>query len=141
MVERFHRNLEKNANDDVAECIFVVSEERIQQTYHKENDKISASTQEFIKPPNANEKGAYILWHADTHTMYQVLDIVRSKYLIKGDLRTSIHASTQNRFLCRRGVSGCFIYHCTSNFFLEHPSDCVIMFGRIYEVNIILLMI
>jgi len=73
MVERFHRNHDKNANDDVAECMFIITEERIQLIYHKEDDKISASTQEFIKPPNANEKGAYILWHSDTHTTYQVL--------------------------------------------------------------------
>ena len=72
MVECFHRNEEKNANNDVAECIFNMSEERILLTYHKENDKISASTQEFNKPPNAHEKGAYILWHSDTHTTFQV---------------------------------------------------------------------
>lgn len=72
MLEKFHRNKGKPANEDIAELVFNISEEKIQVTYHTEDDKISASTREFIKPPNADEKGATIQWHGDNHMTFQV---------------------------------------------------------------------
>ena len=72
MVEKYHRNKHIPANEDVAELVFNVSEERIQVTYHTEDDKVSASTREFIKPTNADEKGSTILWNNDIHTTFQV---------------------------------------------------------------------
>ena len=73
MIERYHRNPAKPANEDVAELVFLVSEERVQITYHTEEDKISASTREFIKPSNADEKGASIQCHPDNHSTFQVI--------------------------------------------------------------------
>lgn len=72
MVEKYHRNPDVPANEDIAELVFNMAEERIQVTYHTENDKVSASTREYIKPANAEEKGATIQWHGDIHTTFQV---------------------------------------------------------------------
>ena len=73
MVEKYHRNTSKLANEDVAEMMFLVSEERVQLTYHTEDEKISASTREFQKPTNADEKGATIQWHPENHITFQVI--------------------------------------------------------------------
>ena len=73
MVEKYHRNRNKIANEDIAEIVFLISEEKIQLTYHTEDDKISSSTREFIKPPNADEKGAMLVMQPDTHATFQVI--------------------------------------------------------------------
>jgi hypothetical protein len=77
MVERYNRNPTLEANEDVAEVVYFVSEERVQPTYHTETDKISASTRDFIKPANTDEKGATLQWHPDNHTTFQVSRILR----------------------------------------------------------------
>ena len=72
MVEKYKRNKAKQANEDIAELIFLVADEKIQVTYHTEDKKISASTREFIKPPNADEKGATLIMAPDSHITFQV---------------------------------------------------------------------
>ena len=44
----------------------------ISVTYHTEDSKISASTREFLKPLNSDEKGAVIIWQNDMHQTFQV---------------------------------------------------------------------
>ncbi|KAL1247382.1 hypothetical protein QQF64_022758 [Cirrhinus molitorella] len=51
--ERFHRDPSKPASKDVAERIFMVSERRIQVTFHLEDDKIIPAWLNFIKPKEA----------------------------------------------------------------------------------------
>ena len=77
MTERYHRNTAKPANEDIAELVFNLSEikderDTISITYHTEDNKISSSTREFLKPPNAEEKGAIVQWQSDAHTTFQV---------------------------------------------------------------------
>ena len=72
MIERYRRNEAKHANDDVAERAFLCSEDRTTLIYHAEDMKITVSTREFIKPANANEKGATITWQPEYHTSFQV---------------------------------------------------------------------
>ncbi|XP_002741356.1 dynein regulatory complex subunit 7-like [Saccoglossus kowalevskii] len=72
IVDRFHRNKAKPANDDVAELIFMMSEDRIQLMFHHEDTKISASTREFLKPPNANDKGSVLTMSPDMTSTFQV---------------------------------------------------------------------
>ena len=72
MIEKYHRNSDKLANNDISELIFLVTEEKIQITYHTEDDKIAASTREFLKPPNADEKGSVLIMQPDTHSTFQV---------------------------------------------------------------------
>ena len=72
MVEKYHRNELKKANEDIKELVFSIEEEKILITYHTEDEKISSSTREFIKPANSEEKGALIQWSSDIHTTYQV---------------------------------------------------------------------
>ena len=72
MEERYHRNEEIDAWADTAQCCYIVAEDRIQQTFHREEDRISASTQEFLKPAQSTEKGGFITWNPESHTTYQV---------------------------------------------------------------------
>ena len=73
MIERFRRNREKSADEDVAERVFAVFEDRIALTYHLEDQRITASTREFIKPPGySTEKGAPLQLTPDTTHAFQV---------------------------------------------------------------------
>lgn len=73
IVEKFHRNRKIPANDNIAEQIFVLSEDKIQITFHRDDPNITASTRDFFKPPNAEEKGGNLQWSADMTGTFQVL--------------------------------------------------------------------
>ncbi|XP_066281763.1 dynein regulatory complex subunit 7-like [Branchiostoma lanceolatum] len=70
--ERFHRNKEKSASEDVSERVFHIAEDRIQLTFHCEDNRVTASTREFIKPPNANDKSQTINMTPDMTSTFQV---------------------------------------------------------------------
>lgn len=72
IVERFHRNKSKEANEDVAERVFLVSDERINLTFHLEDNRVTASTREFIRPPHTTEKGGTLTMTPDMTTTFQV---------------------------------------------------------------------
>ncbi|ESO96481.1 hypothetical protein LOTGIDRAFT_115813, partial [Lottia gigantea] len=75
MLQKFKRNPEKEANEDIYELTFTVSEDKIQITYHTEDARIASSTREFIKPSNWEEKGATLKWESDQqHQTFQVVD-------------------------------------------------------------------
>ncbi|KAG9352618.1 hypothetical protein JZ751_021032, partial [Albula glossodonta] len=56
IVDRFNRDQSKPANEDVAERVFLVSENRIQLTYHREDDRIVAAWRSFVKPNNLGDQ-------------------------------------------------------------------------------------
>uniref|UniRef100_A0A671YPR0 Dynein regulatory complex subunit 7 n=1 Tax=Sparus aurata TaxID=8175 RepID=A0A671YPR0_SPAAU len=56
LVERFHRNKSKPANEDVAERVFLLAERRIEVTYHLEDHRFIPSKRSFIKPRESTEK-------------------------------------------------------------------------------------
>jgi len=73
MVERYSRNVSKDANDDISEVIFHVAEERIYVTCHREDSKISATTRQFIKPSLTDDKGASgVVWNVDSYVAFLV---------------------------------------------------------------------
>lgn len=72
MIQRFQRNPSISANSDIRELIFIVSEDKIQLTYHTEDTNIASSTREYMKPPNWDEKGAVLSWLSDMHSTFQV---------------------------------------------------------------------
>ncbi|XP_056106838.1 dynein regulatory complex subunit 7 isoform X2 [Rhinichthys klamathensis goyatoka] len=51
--ERFHRDPSKPASKDVAERVFMMSDRRIQVTYHLEDDRIIPAWLNFMKPKEA----------------------------------------------------------------------------------------
>ncbi|NXL38037.1 DRC7 protein, partial [Glaucidium brasilianum] len=55
--ECFHRNLEKPADEDVAERIFLITENRIHLTYHLKDKYITASKKNFYKEAESDRKG------------------------------------------------------------------------------------
>ncbi len=73
MVERFRRDYRIPANENVAERQFAVAEDRILLNYHLEDQRITSSTREFIKPPNySSEKGTPLQLTPDTTNAFQV---------------------------------------------------------------------
>ncbi|KAG5442082.1 Dynein regulatory complex subunit 7 [Clonorchis sinensis] len=71
ITERFTRDPSKEADDDVAERIFFIAEERILLTYHIGDDRIIACTREFIKPPPSEDRRNSIQLYSDTHSTFQ----------------------------------------------------------------------
>ncbi|XP_067406158.1 dynein regulatory complex subunit 7 isoform X2 [Emydura macquarii macquarii] len=80
--EQFHRNPEKPADEDVAERIFMVLEERIMLTYHCKDDYITASKKEFIKRKDVDNKGNKIIMTSDMCISYQVGSFEKNKKLL-----------------------------------------------------------
>ncbi|XP_075045545.1 dynein regulatory complex subunit 7 [Mixophyes fleayi] len=72
ITERFHRNTEKPANEDVAERIFLIAEDRIHVRCHRQVDHITTSYWEFLKPANLGEKGTHVVLTPETCISYQV---------------------------------------------------------------------
>lgn len=56
VVERFHRNKSKWPSEDVAERVFLFTHNRIDITYHLEDDRFIPSKRSFIKPKALGEK-------------------------------------------------------------------------------------
>ncbi|XP_027713724.1 dynein regulatory complex subunit 7 isoform X1 [Vombatus ursinus] len=82
ITERFNRNLKKLADDDVAERIFVVSEERILLRYHCRNDYITTSKREFQKRNDVDNKGNKIIVTPDMCISYEVEPREHTKKLL-----------------------------------------------------------
>jgi len=78
MVQKFARNLAKDANEDVKELVYWISEEKIQITYHTGDPKIISSTREYMKPPGVEEKGSPVIMTADMHSTFQVRESEKS---------------------------------------------------------------
>ncbi|XP_049609559.1 dynein regulatory complex subunit 7 isoform X1 [Syngnathus scovelli] len=55
VLERFHRNPNKDANDDVAERVFVASQRRIEVKYHLEEHRFVPCMRTFIKPRDSSD--------------------------------------------------------------------------------------
>ena len=72
MIVKFHRDKSKPANADVAELVYLCSEDKILITYHTEDKRIASSTREFIKPHNWDEKGATLTFSQEMHQTFQV---------------------------------------------------------------------
>ncbi|XP_052769766.1 dynein regulatory complex subunit 7-like [Mya arenaria] len=72
MQMKYHRNKNKKANDDIAELVYLCSEDKIQITYHTEDKRIASSTREFLKPHNWDEKGATLTFSGDMQQTFQV---------------------------------------------------------------------
>ncbi|XP_072492809.1 dynein regulatory complex subunit 7 isoform X2 [Notamacropus eugenii] len=82
ITERFNRNLEKLADDDVAERIFMVADERIQLRYHCRNDCITTSKREFQKRNDVDNKGNKIIMTPDMCISYEVEPREHTKKLL-----------------------------------------------------------
>ncbi|VDP88662.1 unnamed protein product [Echinostoma caproni] len=72
ITERFSRDESKDADDDLAERIFYIAEDRIFLTYHIGEDRIAPCTREFIKPPPSDDRRNSIQLYSDTHSTFQV---------------------------------------------------------------------
>ncbi|NWW48911.1 DRC7 protein, partial [Pedionomus torquatus] len=69
--ECFHRNPEKPADEDVAERIFLITEDMIQLTYHLKDKYITASKKDFFKPAEGDRKGNEMVMSPEMCIVYQ----------------------------------------------------------------------
>jgi len=75
MVERYARDASREANDDIAEVVYGVSDEHVSVTCHREDSKISATTRHFAKPALTDDKGASgVVWNTDSYSAFLVYD-------------------------------------------------------------------
>lgn len=72
ITERFSRNPEKPADEDVAERVFLITEERIQLRYHCRDDHITASKREFLQRSEVDSKGNKIIMTPDMCISFEV---------------------------------------------------------------------
>ncbi|NXS76577.1 DRC7 protein, partial [Pandion haliaetus] len=80
--ECFHRNLEKPADEDVAERIFLITEEMIRLTYHLKDKYITASKKDFFKAADSDRKGNEIVMTPEMCITYQAGSSEKDKKLL-----------------------------------------------------------
>ncbi|XP_075289734.1 dynein regulatory complex subunit 7 isoform X3 [Opisthocomus hoazin] len=79
--ECFHRNLEKPADEDVAERIFLITEEMIHLTYHLKDKYITAS-KDLFKVAEMNRKGNKMIMTPEMCITYQAGSSGKGKKLL-----------------------------------------------------------
>ncbi|XP_063052999.1 dynein regulatory complex subunit 7 [Engraulis encrasicolus] len=72
VVERFHRDSSKAASEDIAERIFLVSEHRIQVTYHRDADRIIPAWRNFTKPNDSGDTQQKQVFKPEMASTFQV---------------------------------------------------------------------
>ncbi|XP_045298851.1 dynein regulatory complex subunit 7 isoform X1 [Leopardus geoffroyi] len=82
ITERFARNPEQPADEDVAERVFLISEERIQLRYHCRDDHITASKREFLRRSEVDNKGSKIIMTPDMCISFEVEPMEHTKKLL-----------------------------------------------------------
>ncbi|XP_061863419.1 dynein regulatory complex subunit 7 [Colius striatus] len=80
--ECFHRNLEKPADEDVAERIFLISEESIHLTYHLKDKYITASKKDFFKVAENDMKANEAIMTPEMCITYQAGSSERDEKLL-----------------------------------------------------------
>ncbi|NXS43857.1 DRC7 protein, partial [Balaeniceps rex] len=80
--ECFHRNLEKPADEDVAERIFLITEEMINLTYHLKDKYITASKKDFFKAAERDRKGNDVIMTPEMCITYQAGSSEKDKKLL-----------------------------------------------------------
>ncbi|XP_025745063.1 dynein regulatory complex subunit 7 isoform X2 [Callorhinus ursinus] len=82
ITERFSRNPEKPADEDVAERVFLILEERIRLRYHCWDDRITASKREFLRRTEVDSKGNKIIMTPDMCISFEVEPMEHTKKLL-----------------------------------------------------------
>uniref|UniRef100_G1MFE1 Dynein regulatory complex subunit 7 n=1 Tax=Ailuropoda melanoleuca TaxID=9646 RepID=G1MFE1_AILME len=82
ITERFSRNPEKPADEDVAERVFLIPEERTQLRYHCRDDHITASKREFLRRTEVDSKGNKIIMTPDMCINFEVEPMEHTKKLL-----------------------------------------------------------
>ncbi|XP_012599411.3 dynein regulatory complex subunit 7 [Microcebus murinus] len=82
ITERFLRNPAKPADEDIAERVFLVAEERIQLRYHCRDDHITASKREFLRRTEVDSKGNKIIMTPDMCLSFEVEPMEHTKRLL-----------------------------------------------------------
>ncbi|XP_035867780.1 dynein regulatory complex subunit 7 [Phyllostomus discolor] len=82
ITERFFRNPAKPADEDVAERVFLIMEERIQLRYHCRENHITASKREFLRRTEVDSKGNKIIMTPDMCSSFEVEPSEHTKKLL-----------------------------------------------------------
>ncbi|NIG59110.1 lobo-like [Pontoporia blainvillei] len=82
ITERFFRNPAKPADEDVAERVFLILDERIQLRYHCREDHLTASKCEFLWRTEGDSKGNKIIMTPDMCLSFEVEPMEHTKKLL-----------------------------------------------------------
>nr|XP_020020157.1 dynein regulatory complex subunit 7 [Castor canadensis] len=82
ITEQFNRNRAKPADEDVAERVFLIPEERIQLRYHCRDDHITANKREFLRRTEVDSKGNKIIMTPDMCISFEVEPMEHTKKLL-----------------------------------------------------------
>nr|XP_033700990.1 dynein regulatory complex subunit 7 isoform X4 [Tursiops truncatus] len=82
ITERFSRNPAKPADEDVAERVFLLLDERIQLRYHCREDHLTASKREFLWRTEGDSKGNKIIMTPDMCLSFEVEPMEHTKKLL-----------------------------------------------------------
>ncbi|GAB1293504.1 Dynein regulatory complex subunit 7 [Apodemus speciosus] len=96
ITERFFRNPAKPADEDVAERVFLIAEERIQLRYHCRDDYITANKREFLRRTEVDSKGNKIIMTPDMCISYEVEPMEHTKKLLY-QYETMIHLKNEEK--------------------------------------------
>ncbi|XP_023421775.1 dynein regulatory complex subunit 7 isoform X2 [Cavia porcellus] len=96
ITERFSRNPEKPADEDVAERVFLITEERIQLRYHCRDDHITASKREFLQRSEVDSKGNKIIMTPDMCISFEVEPMEHTKKLLY-QYETMMHLKNEEK--------------------------------------------
>ncbi|XP_012927064.1 dynein regulatory complex subunit 7 isoform X5 [Heterocephalus glaber] len=96
ITERFSRNPAKPADEDVAERVFLISEERIQLRYHCRDDYITASKREFLQRSEVDSKGNKIIMTSDVCISFEVEPMEHTKKLLY-QYETMMHLKNEEK--------------------------------------------
>ncbi|KAM6176196.1 dynein regulatory complex subunit 7 [Erethizon dorsatum] len=96
ITERFSRNPAKPADEDVAERVFLIAEERIQLRYHCRDDHITASKSEFLRRSEVDNKGNKIIMTSDMCISFEVEPMEHTKKLLY-QYETMMHLKNEEK--------------------------------------------
>ena len=92
------------ANENIAMRVFVLADDKISLTYHRNAETVTCSTREYYKPPQAEEKGGNLPWTPDM-TMAFMVGYVRTVSAgvasVNGSVRLGQGRSNQ---LCMKNI-------------------------------------
>ncbi|XP_062856913.1 dynein regulatory complex subunit 7 [Trichomycterus rosablanca] len=72
VVEKFHRDRSKPASENIAERVFVISEDHIQVTYHLEDNRIIPAWHDFVKPRDTGNSQTLYAFTPEMVSSFQV---------------------------------------------------------------------
>ena len=89
-MEKFHRDPNKSANDDISQRTYLFDERKILIVYHYEENRITPSSREFYLPVLSGDQTQLLTMNPDMTSAYQVCNLTSNLYPLPPSLPPSI---------------------------------------------------